>query len=50
MYTFLRWAMLGLADAIIAATAEHANSKLATLKKKHYPMLKDILIPYNKTS
>lgn len=37
-----------LADAIIAATAEHSDARLVTLNKKHYPMLKDVLVPYTK--
>jgi predicted nucleic acid-binding protein len=39
---------VGLADAIIAATAEDLGLKLVTLNKKHYPMLKKIHIPYQK--
>ncbi len=38
----------GLADALIAASAHHVNAKLVTLNKKHFPMLKNILIPYIK--
>jgi predicted nucleic acid-binding protein len=38
----------GLADAIIAATAEELQSTLVTLNKKHFPMLKDVLVPYIK--
>ncbi len=38
----------GLADALIAASAHHANAKLVTLNKKHFPMLKNVLIPYIK--
>jgi predicted nucleic acid-binding protein len=33
---------VGLADAILAATAEAANAELKTLNIKHYPMLKGI--------
>lgn len=39
---------VGLADAIIAATAINLDLKLATLNNKHYPMLKKIHIPYPK--
>ncbi len=38
----------GLIDAIIAATANIKNIKLATLNKKHYPMLDDVCVPYKK--
>ncbi len=39
---------VGLADAIIAATAEAENSDLMTLNVKHYPMLDDLEPPYRK--
>lgn len=39
---------IGLADALIAATAEHKQATLVTLNKKHFPMLKDALVPYQK--
>ena len=39
----------GLADALIAATAEIMNAKLVTLNKKHFPMLSDIITPYQKS-
>ena len=38
----------GLADALIAATAEIHQAKLVTLNKKHFPMLKEIITPYQK--
>jgi predicted nucleic acid-binding protein len=41
---------LGLADALIAATAEHAKAQLVTLNEKHFPMLPDVLVPYRKSA
>lgn len=38
----------GLADAIIAATAEAEKAELKTLNVKHYPMLKGLKPPYAK--
>ena len=38
----------GLADSIIAATSLHINAKLVTLNKKHFPMLKNLIVPYKK--
>jgi len=38
----------GLADAIIAATAESQQADLVTLNSKHFQMLKDVLVPYQK--
>jgi predicted nucleic acid-binding protein len=39
---------VGLADAVIAATAETENATLKTLNIKHYPMLKRIRPAYTK--
>ena len=39
---------VGLADAILAATAEAENAELKTLNIKHYPMLKGLKPAYNK--
>ena len=39
---------VGLADAIIAATAEAENAELKTLNIKHYPMLKGLRTAYRK--
>jgi predicted nucleic acid-binding protein len=39
---------VGLADAILAATAEAENAELKTLNTKHYPMLKGLRPPYKK--
>ena len=41
---------VGVADAVIAATAEAENADLKTLNIKHYPMLKDLRPAYTKTS
>jgi predicted nucleic acid-binding protein len=38
----------GLADAIIAATAQTNDAILCTLNKKHFPMIKDLKVPYEK--
>jgi predicted nucleic acid-binding protein len=39
---------VGLADAIIASTAEFRNAELVTLNKKHFPTLSNIVTPYHK--
>jgi len=39
---------VGLADAIIAATAEKLGCTLATLNRKHFPMLDSVVVPYRK--
>jgi len=39
---------VGLADAILAATAEAEDAELKTLNTKHYPMLKNLRPAYNK--
>jgi predicted nucleic acid-binding protein len=39
---------VGLADAILAATAEAETAELKTLNIKHYPMLKGIKPAYTK--
>jgi len=39
---------VGLADALIAATAQVSNVTLVTLNKKHFPMLADVDVPYVK--
>src|SRR5205807_205733 len=38
----------GLADTIIAATAEIERATLVTLNSKHFPMLTDVLVPYTR--
>jgi predicted nucleic acid-binding protein len=39
---------VGLADAILAASAEVENAELKTLNTKHYPMLKGLRSAYKK--
>jgi predicted nucleic acid-binding protein len=39
---------IGLADAILAATAEAENAQLKSLNTKHYPMLKGLKPAYKK--
>lgn len=39
---------VGLADAILAATAEKENAKFMTLNVKHYPMIKGLKPAYKK--
>jgi len=39
---------VGLADAILAATAEAENAELKTLHTKHYPMLEGLRPAYKK--
>lgn len=37
----------GLADALIAATAELQRATLVTRNRKHFPMLKHVQVPYD---
>jgi predicted nucleic acid-binding protein len=39
---------VGLADALIAATAAQRQVPLVTLNGKHFPMLQDVIVPYHK--
>lgn len=39
---------VGLADALIAATAEQHQATLVTLNNKHFPMLNNVVVPYQK--
>jgi hypothetical protein len=41
---------VGLADAILAATAEAEGAELATLNVKHYPMVKGLRPAYRKVA
>jgi len=38
---------VGLADALIAATAEICQARLVTLNQRHFPML-DVIVPYKR--
>jgi predicted nucleic acid-binding protein len=38
----------GLIDAMLAATALRYGLRLVTLNDKHYPMLKNVVVPYRK--
>jgi len=40
----------GLADALIAASADAVGGTLVTLNQRHFPMLANLLIPYRKPS
>ena len=35
-----------LIDALIAATAKQVGARLATVNRKHFPMLDNLLVPY----
>jgi len=37
----------GLADALIAASVSAAQATLVTLNRKHFPMLANVIVPYN---
>ncbi|NJL99612.1 MAG: type II toxin-antitoxin system VapC family toxin [Synechococcaceae cyanobacterium SM2_3_2] len=39
---------IGLADAVIAATADLSQATLVTLNREHYPMLESVILPYRK--
>ncbi len=38
----------GLADALIAATAEESGAGLATFNRRHFPMVSRIMTPYER--
>jgi predicted nucleic acid-binding protein len=46
--TFRKSHGIGLGDAIIAATVAAAKATLVTLNKKHFPLLHDVIVPYQK--
>ena len=39
---------VGLADALIAATAEIRRARLATLNRRHFPMVDGVVVPYRR--
>lgn len=39
---------VGPADTLIAATVEHHQTTLVTLNHKHFPMLLNVVVPYQK--
>ena len=39
---------VGLADALIAATAESRGATVVTFNQKHFPMLTSVQVPYQK--
>ena len=39
---------VGLADALIAATAESRGATVVTFNQKHFPMLMSVQVPYQK--
>lgn len=38
----------GLADALIAATAEAVGATLVTFNRRHYPMVARVQVPYRR--
>lgn len=40
---------VGIADAIIAATAEVEKAIVVTLNRKHFPMFSTVIVPYQKS-
>jgi predicted nucleic acid-binding protein len=46
--TYMKSHNTGLADALIAATAVHHHLTLATFNARHFPMLEDMLVPYQR--
>ena len=39
---------VGLVDALIAASGEKAGATVVTLNAKHFPMVKNVVVPYRK--
>lgn len=38
----------GLADALIAATAEENGANLVTFNRRHFPMVSKVMVPYDR--
>lgn len=45
---YLKSHNVGLSDALIAATAVARQATLVTLNRKHFPMIQDVVVPYQK--
>jgi len=45
---YLKSHAVTFSDALIAATAKEYGLPLATLNRKHFPMLTDLVVPYRK--
>lgn len=45
---YLKSHNVGLADALIAASAEIRQADLVTMNSKHFPMLTNVVVPYRK--
>jgi predicted nucleic acid-binding protein len=39
----------GLADALVAMSAETAGAVLVTFNKRHYPMITNVVVPYRRS-
>ncbi|MBS3956267.1 MAG: type II toxin-antitoxin system VapC family toxin [Clostridiales bacterium] len=39
----------GLADAIVAASADSVGAVLVTFNKRHFSMMKDVVVPYSRS-
>jgi predicted nucleic acid-binding protein len=39
---------VGLADALIAATAAISRTRLVTFNRRHFPMLSEVVVPYRR--
>jgi predicted nucleic acid-binding protein len=40
---------IGLADALIAATAAVSRTRLVTFNRRHFPMLSEVVVPYRRS-
>ena len=47
--TYFKSHRLGIADAVIAATAETEKAAVVTLNQKHFPMFPNVIVPYRKS-